>query len=196
MNLPSITTPRLRLRPLRRKDANAIYAWAKNPAVGPPAGWLPHASLDDAHDFLDFVEDKQKRGQPGPWAIMHKADRRLIGTIEFHGFHEHKAEIGFALDEAYWNQGIMTEAARAAIVIGIERFDLKRIAYKHFPDNEPSRALRKKLGFTEEGLLRKAFKHADGRLLDEVVASYTDDDYARDYHDVYAPFKQSIVIDD
>ena len=39
-----LETPRLRLRPFRDSDAADVYAYAKDPAVGPIAGWPPHRS--------------------------------------------------------------------------------------------------------------------------------------------------------
>lgn len=39
-----IETERLLLRPWEVADAQALYAVAKDPLIGPPAGWPPHES--------------------------------------------------------------------------------------------------------------------------------------------------------
>ena len=39
-------TERLMLRPWREEDAPSLYKYAKNPAVGPIAGWPPHTSVE------------------------------------------------------------------------------------------------------------------------------------------------------
>ena len=36
-----ITTERLILRPWKESDAESLYKYAKDPAVGPIAGWYP-----------------------------------------------------------------------------------------------------------------------------------------------------------
>ena len=41
----TLETERLILSPWRRKDAADLYDYAKNPNVGPPAGWKPHESV-------------------------------------------------------------------------------------------------------------------------------------------------------
>ena len=40
-----IETERLILRPWREDDAEALYKYASDPDIGPPAGWPPHTSV-------------------------------------------------------------------------------------------------------------------------------------------------------
>lgn len=42
---PVIETPRLLLRPFRESDAADVFRYARDPAVGPVAGWSPHQSV-------------------------------------------------------------------------------------------------------------------------------------------------------
>lgn len=49
-----LTTERLALRPWRDEDAPALYAIARDPEVGPRAGWPPH--LDEA-DSLRVIRE-------------------------------------------------------------------------------------------------------------------------------------------
>lgn len=194
MILPLIKTPRLFLRPLRKDDAKAIYAYAKHKAVGIPAGWMPHASIKDTEAYIHYVSTQRKAGQPGPWAIILQDSKRLIGTIEIHSYKHYKGEIGFVLHPDYHRQGYMTEALKAVMVCAFDYFKMKRLSYMHFLDNPASEGLRKKLNFTVEGIKRKGFRHEDGRILDEVVASFTDDDYERHFEDMFKSFKKTITI--
>ena len=43
-----IVTQRLILRPWLEEDAADLYAMAKDPRVGPAAGWLPHTSVENS----------------------------------------------------------------------------------------------------------------------------------------------------
>ena len=195
MNLPVIKTPRLLLRPLERKDAHAIFNFAKHEEVGVPAGWNPHVSLRDTHEFIDSIMHKRKLGQPGPWMIVYRENNAVIGSVEIHTLNHYKGEIGFVLHPDYWRQGLMSEAVKAAMVVAFEGFKLSRLSYMHFLNNKASEALRASLGFQVEGIKRKGFKHADGRILDEIVSSYTDDDYFFNYDRVFKPFKAQIQIE-
>ncbi|MFW5841853.1 MAG: GNAT family N-acetyltransferase [Bacillota bacterium] len=194
MILPTIKTDRLFLRPLKKEDAKAIYAYAKYNAVGVPAGWMPHASIKDTEAYLEYVSAQRKAGQPGPWAIVLKESKTMIGTIEIHSYKQYKGELGFVLHPDYHRQGYMFEACKAVMVCAFEQFKIKRLSYMHFLDNKASEGLRKKLGFTVEGIKRKGFRHEDGRILDEVVASFTDDDYQSHFDEMFKAFKKTVTI--
>ncbi len=194
IKLPVITTDRLILRSLAKKDARAVFAYAKLPHVGPNAGWVPLKTLEEAHQFIRYSLQKQKNGQPGVWAIVLAASRTVIGVIELHSYRKHKAEIGFALHPAYWNQGIITEATKAVMVYAFEVLKLQRLAYAHFLDNSTSRRVAEKCGFSFEGVKRKGFMHGDGRVLDEAILSYTDDDYEKNRQTIFEPFKAKLTI--
>lgn len=46
--MTTLQTERLVLRPWRESDAEALYEYAKNPNIGPPAGWPPHKDVEDS----------------------------------------------------------------------------------------------------------------------------------------------------
>ena len=43
-----LTTERLILRPQKDEDAESLYKYAKDPDVGPIAGWPVHKSVEDS----------------------------------------------------------------------------------------------------------------------------------------------------
>ncbi len=68
MNLPdTIETPRHLLRRWQNDDAEALYAYAKDPNVGPKAGWAPHASLDESQEVIGIFQ-----ASPGEYAVTDK----------------------------------------------------------------------------------------------------------------------------
>ena len=48
----TLETERLILRPWREEDAADLYEYARDPLVGPAAGWPPHT---DAEDSLNII---------------------------------------------------------------------------------------------------------------------------------------------
>ena len=48
----TLETERLILRPWREEDAPALYREARDPQVGPSAGWKPHDSLEEIREIL------------------------------------------------------------------------------------------------------------------------------------------------
>lgn len=193
--LPEIETKRLYLREIKRSDAKDIFDYAKDPRVGPQAGWEPHTSIDETYTYINYAIKKRDYGQPGVFAIVHKDNGNVIGTIEIHSYQDFKGEIGFVLHPNYWNQGLITEAAKAVIIYGMEILNLKRLQYCHFKDNHASKRVCEKLGFQFEGILRDKFLRYDGVLLDDVTYSITATDYYNDNIPWIRDYKKDVMID-
>ncbi len=195
ISLPVMETPRLILRPLRPADAEDIYDYAKRRDVGPRAGWAPHRDLNDTKDFIRHSLKKRRENQPGVFAVVHRRDEKMIGTIEIHSFFPRfKGEIGMVLHPDYWGQELMVEASRAVMVYAFEHLGLKRLEYKHYGENDASKRLREKLGFTEEGIARNGLRRFDGAIVDATVASYTDSDYHERDLLLFHDFKKNLTI--
>ena len=47
-----LTTPRLLLRPFEEGDAAELYDYARDPRVGPIAGWPPHTSVENSREII------------------------------------------------------------------------------------------------------------------------------------------------
>lgn len=160
-----IETERLILRPYEVSDAEAMYEYAKNPNVGPHAGWKPHESVEETVEII-----KRLFLPVGAYAIIHKEDGKLIGSIalEYDKRRPDAAskEIGYSLAEEYWGRGFMTEAARAVIDYGFEKLNLEVIAICTGTKNARSARVIDKCGFVYEGTERSCYRIYDGRLRD------------------------------
>lgn len=71
-----LETKRLLLRPWNETDAEDLYAAAKNPKVGPSAGWPVHTSIEDSRETIRNVLSAE-----GTYAIFLKNTGRAIGSI-------------------------------------------------------------------------------------------------------------------
>ena len=190
--LPVLETKRLILRPIALTDKEAVFEYAKNPDVGPNAGWKPHEDISESEKFIEYCIKKREFGQPGNYAIVLKEEDKMIGTIEVHSLKGHKGEIGFVLSKDYWNKGIMTEAAKMLIIYAFEILGLKRLSYNYFLFNQRSKRVCEKLEFKFEGVLRKKFQLYDGTYIDEAVSSIIDDDYNHNKLSWLKAFKEEL----
>jgi RimJ/RimL family protein N-acetyltransferase len=193
--LPIIQTKRLLLRPIKVTDKEAVFSYAKDPKVGPLAGWEPHQSIDDSLKFIEYAIRKREYGQPGVYAMVLKETNEMVGSIEIHSYQVTKAAIGFVLHPNYWNQGFVTEAAKALIIYAMEVLGLRRLEYCHFPHNHASKRVCEKLGFTYEGVLRNKYLMYDGSVLDDVVYSITSEDYTSGKIEWVQETKKHVLID-
>lgn len=175
--LPVLQTERLVLRGFDPNDAVDVFAYAKSENVGPMAGWPPHQTLEDSRRVVDmFIREGEV------WAVVEKRSGRVIGSVGLHKRAGRRAmegsrELGYALGEAYWGQGYGTEANSAALKYAFETLNCPMVCVSHFPFNQRSKRLIKKLGFVYEGTLRRTWKLPDGSYTDECAYSLLKEEY-------------------
>lgn len=142
-------TKRLILRPWDQADAEDLYQYAKNPAVGPVAGWPVHTSVENSREIIKTVLSANKT-----FAICLKKDRKAIGSIGLMigknsnlELPDHEAEIGYWIGEPFWGQGLVPEACCEMIRHAFEDLKLERLWCGYFDGNEKSKRVQEKCGF-------------------------------------------------
>ncbi len=143
-----LQTERTILRPFAEGDAADLYAYAKDPQVGPIAGWKPHESVTESLEIIRTVFSA-----PNTFAVVEKGTGRVIGSAGFVRPHKEDApptssEIGYALSADCWGRGIMTEVVRELLRYGFEELGLEEIWCTHYQENGRSRRVIEKCGFT------------------------------------------------
>ena len=140
-------TERLILRPWEETDAEEIYRYAKDPRVGPAAGWPPHTSIEDTRKVL-----REILMVPETYAIVLKETGLPIGSIGLH-FHsdlvskDDEAELGYWIGVPYWGQGFAPEASREMLRHAFEDLKLACVWCGYYEGNEKSKRVQEKLGF-------------------------------------------------
>ncbi len=173
-----IETARLTLRPWLAADVDDMYEYAKDPEVGPNAGWQPHANREVSAQIIEkFIE------QDDVWAIVWKETGKVIGSIGLHTDQRRPGVnckmLGYVLSRDYWGRGLMTEAAGAAIHYAFMELKLDILSVCHFPHNSRSRRVIVKCGFQYEGVFRKAWVFYDGTTMDDVSYSMLRGEYEK-----------------
>ena len=160
-HLPTLTTARLVLRPLRLSDARDMFEYAKDPQVSRYVLWDAHRSIRESRAYLFGALRQYRKGQPGSFAITLRDSGRMIGTVGFMWVNvdHHSAEVGYSLSREYWNQGLMTEALRAVVSFGFETLRLNRIEAQHDVANPASGRVMAHVGMKYEGILRQRMKN-------------------------------------
>ena len=124
-----------------------------------PAGWPD----EDDERHLRFRR-KQMDVDPAAreWLVhaivLRKDSRRMIGTAGFHGKPGTNAkqrpdavEVGYRIFAEHRGRGYATEAVDALLRWAHEEHGIRHFIASVSPDNEPSLAIVRKLGFTETG---------------------------------------------
>ncbi len=173
-----LETERLILSPFVPEDAEGLYEYAKDPDVGPHAGWKPHESIEES---LAVIREMFMKN--GVWAIRLKGSDRLIGSIglepdKFRQESESR-EIGYSLAKDCWGRGLMPEAVRAVLDYGFYRAGLKQVGICTGPENKRSQRVIEKVGFTYEGTIRRAYRIYTGHCRDSLCYSMLKEEWDR-----------------
>ena len=142
-----LTTPRLLLRPFEEGDAAELYDYARDPRVGPIAGWPPHTSVENSREIIRTVFSAHN-----VFAVADRESGRVIGSAGFVGEHREELpgpddELGYALSPAFWGRGLIPEASGALIRWGFTELGLETIWCNHYDGNTRSRRVLENCGF-------------------------------------------------
>ena len=144
-----LETERLILRRFEESDAEDVFTYARDPDVGPIAGWPPHQSVEESLDVIRNVLNG-----PEAYAICLKSDGRAIGAIELKlkghtdfNEREDECELGYWLGKPFWGQGIMPEAAREMLRHAFEDLGMRKVWCGYYDGNTKSRRVQEKVGF-------------------------------------------------
>ena len=144
-----IETKRLILRPWKSTDAEDLYKYASDPAVGPKAGWRPHESVENSREIIKDVLSKDET-----YAICLKSDNKAIGSISLRLKDEtdmtdkdDECELGYWIGKPFWGNGYTPEAAKALVSRAFDELQMSVIWCGYYDGNEQSRRVQEKLGF-------------------------------------------------
>lgn len=157
-----IETARLTLRPWTEADAPALFRWARDPEIGPRAGWEPHRSVAESAQVIRDV-----LAVPESYAIeVRGSGDGPVGAIalKFGSASElaqgsREAELGYWLARPLWGRGYMPEAGRALLDRAFCDLRLQVVWAGHYEGNAQSRRVMEKLGLIEVGV-----RESGGRL--------------------------------
>lgn len=163
----ALYTERLILRRFHPEDAQDMFDnWANDERVTRFLTWTPHGSPELTKQLLSIWCAAYENPDNYNWVI--EKDGNAIGSISVVRISEKSeiAELGYCLGHAYWNQGIMSEAAKAVIDYLFREVGFHRIAIGHAVKNPASGRVAQKCGLTYEGTKRESYKCASGEFLD------------------------------
>lgn len=144
-----IKTERLILRPWQESDAENLYDYAKEPNVGPIAGWPVHTSVENSREIIKTVLSAD-----GIYAVCLKSDYKAIGSVGLTvgkasslGLPDTEGEIGYWIGVPFWGKGLIPEAVKEMIRYGFEDLNLEKIWCRYFDGNIKSKRVQEKCGF-------------------------------------------------
>jgi RimJ/RimL family protein N-acetyltransferase len=137
---------------------------------------------DELRAYVEQALDEQRRGVSLPFAIVHAGSGRAAGSTRFGNVDRAngRVEIGWTWVGREWQRtAVNTEAKYLLLRHAFETLGCIRVELKTDALNLRSRAAIRRLGATEEGILRRHTMTDSGRVRDTVYHSILDDEWPR-----------------
>ena len=161
-----IETGRLRFRPPRLADAEALFAFLGDPAA--MRFTHVHPSLRALRRHIAAYERQRARIGCAPWTIFEKASGGIVG---WGGLYEDPfdrgwgIEIGYHFSPSAWGRGYATELALFCVEVARREFRLTLLTAFAHPENVGSRRVLEKAGFTVERFVPEMHRYLYRRAL-------------------------------
>ena len=157
-----LETERLTLRRMDHSDLEDLAQLLSNPQV--MRYWPAPFDREQSQQWIQRQQSRYARDGCGYWLAHARETGHCVGqaglcVLEIDGQPEHA--IGYILRTDCWGRGYATEAATAIIDWARNELNISRIVCPVRPENEPSVAVAKRLGLTEEKqTMFASFNHA------------------------------------
>jgi N-acetyltransferase len=175
----TLTGRHVRLEPLALAHFDALCEVGLDPDL-----WRWTADVlrtrDEMRAYIEEALAQQAHGVSLPFATVHVADNRVVGTTRFCAIvPEHRrVEIGWTFVAPAWQRtAVNTEAKLLMMRHAFETWGCRRVELKTNFHNARSRAAIARLGAIEEGTLRSHMVQPDGSRRDTVYFSIVDTEW-------------------
>lgn len=179
-----VLTPRFCVRAYEPEDAPAL-AEALAASLEELRPWIPWAHREPLTEAENLERCRRFRGlldlgQDFIYGIFDRKDDRLLGGTGLHPrSHEGTLEIGYWVHSGETGRGIATEVSGSLCRIAFEVHGCQRLEIRVDPANGRSLSIPRRLGFTEEGTLRRFMPIEGQGRRDTTVFSLLPDEHSR-----------------
>ena len=147
----------VRLRAVRESDWEIFDAWDQDDELGRSGSWIPFPRTPEAtRRWTEETAAAEPVNDGFRW-IIERRDGTPVGTILTHTCDRRVGSFGYgvALARAHWRHGYASEAIRLVLRYFFEELRYQKVTVQVYAFNEGSIALHERLGFQQEGRLRR-----------------------------------------
>jgi RimJ/RimL family protein N-acetyltransferase len=112
--------------------------------------------------------------------VVETLEGEFAGTLNTHNCDNRNGTFsyGIVIVRPLWGKGYASEAIRLVLRYYFDELRYQKVTVNVYAFNQGSLALHRKLGFTEEGYLRRMV-YTQGKYFDEIIFGMTNDEFAR-----------------
>jgi len=175
--LPVLVGRNVVLREMRTSDAPSLFALLTTEEVARFISPPPN-SVEGFEGFIRWAVRQRAVGSYVCFAVTLAESDTAIGIFQIRstepGFGT--AEWGFAIGSPFWGTGVFQEGAELVMEFAFETIGVHRLEARAAIRNSRGNGALRKIGATQEGILRKSFLR-NGQYLDQVLWTVLDEDW-------------------
>ena len=177
--LPVMSGSMVTLRELRLSDAPSLLAMLSTEEV---ARFIspPPTTVEGFERFIAWTHRERAAGNYVCFAVVPHGMDTAVGIFQVRqlepGFAT--AEWGFAIGSAFWGTGVFLDGAKMVVDFAFEVIGTHRLEARAAVANGRGNGALRKVGATQEGVLRKSFLR-NGEYLDQTLWTILDEDWRR-----------------
>ena len=153
------------LRPWREADLAAQLEAFNDQLFRRFSDWEPHTKADARRQLVE-QEQARRRGGQVEFALVEPHDLDVLlggGSLNNVDLEQGRAAVGYWLVARARGRGVATHAVRLIARWAFEQLGIARLELTCGPDNDPSKRVAQRCGFTREGVLRSHMPFKGGR---------------------------------
>ena len=177
--LPVLTGSMVTLRELRLSDAPSLLTMLSTEEVSRFIS-PPPTTVEGFERFIAWTHRERAAGNYVCFAVVPHGMDTAIGIFQVRqlepGFAT--AEWGFAIGSAFWGTGMFLDGAKMVVNFAFDTIGTHRLEARAAVANGRGNGALRKVGATQEGVLRKSFLR-NGEYLDQTLWTILDEDWRR-----------------
>jgi len=157
-NIPTLETERLILRKILPQDERDMYEYSRDPETSKFLLWEPHSSPQFTRAHIRYLQTAYQNATFFDWALVEKESGKMIGTCGFTEIYERekRAEVGYVIAPKFHRKGFAPEALNLVVEYGFMTLGLKKLSGRFMEDNEGSRKVLERFGFTDDTVKKES----------------------------------------
>ena len=177
--LPVLSGSMATLRELRLSDAPSLLSMLSTEEVSRFIS-PPPTTVEGFERFIAWTHRERAAGNYICFAVVPHGMDTAVGIFQVRqlepGFAT--AEWGFAIGSAFWGSGVFLDGAKLVVDFAFDVVGTHRLEARAAVANGRGNGALRKIGATQEGVLRKSFLR-NGEYLDQTLWTILDEDWRR-----------------
>ena len=172
----TLTGAHIQLEPLNELHRDELYNAAQDETI-----WAYNSAYGDRfYRWFDKAYSALQQQQQIPFIVRRLSDKKIIGSTRYYDINpeHHRLTIGYTwYVRDVWGTYVNPECKFLLLKFAFEDSEINRVEFAIDSRNVRSRAAVKKIGATEEGILRHHMILDDGFIRDTVIFSIVKPDW-------------------